>query len=71
MARPGLGVLIKGSGSLRKVRWAPAHQARAAVLGSSTTGLYGADRILMLLIYSKTERDDLTSAQLQRVEGDC
>ena len=29
VARPSLGVLIKGSGGLRKVRWAPTHRGKS------------------------------------------
>jgi len=69
VARPSLGVLIKGSGGLRKARWAPAHKGKS---GSVRVIYYWAitrDQILMLLIYSKTERDDLTLAQLKVLRG--
>ena len=65
MARPGLGVLIKGSGGLRKVRWAQAHKEKSGGVRVIYYCAVRRDQILMLLIYSKTERDDLTPAQLK------
>jgi mRNA-degrading endonuclease RelE of RelBE toxin-antitoxin system len=63
--RPTAGSIIPGSGGLRKVRWSATGRGKrggARVIyfwhGTSAT-------ILMLLVYSKNERDDLTFAQRQ------
>ena len=69
VARPALGVLIKGSGGLRKVRWAPAHKSKSGGVRVIYYWAVARDQILMLLIYSKTERDDLTPAQLRVLKG--
>jgi hypothetical protein len=65
MLRPEQGALIKGSGGLRKVRWA-----------AKSTGKRGGARIIyywdkarevfyMLYAYAKTAQDDLTPEQLR------
>ena len=63
--RPDLGAVIEGSGGLRKARWArPGHGKRGGV----RVIYYWAvepNRLLMLLIYAKSERDDLSREQLQ------
>jgi hypothetical protein len=63
--RPDLGAVIEGSGGLRKVRWArPGHGKRGGV----RVIYYWAvepNRLLMLFIYAKSERDDLSRGQLQ------
>jgi len=65
LLRPEQGAIIKGSGGLRKIRW-----------GSQTRGKRGGFRVIyywdksveviyMLLIYDKTDQDDLTPQQLK------
>jgi mRNA-degrading endonuclease RelE of RelBE toxin-antitoxin system len=62
--RPDAGAVIKGSGGLRKIRWAP--------VGSGKRGglrvIYYHDepyRIYMLFVYRKNERENLTPEQLK------
>jgi hypothetical protein len=62
---PDLGQLIKGSGGLRKVRWGLPGRGKS---GGARVIYYWAvkdDQLYMLLIYSKSEQDDLTPAQLK------
>ena len=65
LIRPEQGALIRGSGGLRKIRW-----------GARGRGKRGGVRVIyswhpaeqvasMLLIYAKSEQDDLTPAQLR------
>ncbi len=58
--RPDMGDIIPGSGGLRKVRWfAKGHGKR----GGARVIYYCAvlqDQLLMLLIYAKSEQDDLS-----------
>ncbi|HOU45111.1 MAG TPA: type II toxin-antitoxin system RelE/ParE family toxin [Anaerolineaceae bacterium] len=64
LAQPDLGSVIPGSGGLRKVRWALKGRGKR---GGSRVIYYWAatrDAILMLMIYSKNEQDDLTPGQL-------
>jgi len=62
--RPDAGAVMIGSGGLRKIRWATQGKGKR---GGSRVIYYWAvaqDQLLMLLIDSKSERDDLTSDQL-------
>ncbi len=63
--RPDLGPVIPGSGGLRKVRWGVRGRGKR---GGVRTIYYWAgsqDTLLMLFIYRKSERADLTPAQIQ------
>ena len=62
---PNLGVVIRGSGGLRKMRWSM--QGRGQ-LGGVRVIYYWAVRqnqLLMLLIYPKNVQDNLTPDQLK------
>ncbi len=66
--RPSAGALIVRSGGLRKLRWMAKGRGKR---GGSRVIYYWAnsqDQLLMLLIYSKSERDDLTSEQLKTLK---
>lgn len=65
LIRPAQGVLIRGSGGIRKLRW-----------GARGRGKRGGVRVLyywhpadaslyMLLIFAKSDRDDVTPSQLR------
>lgn len=63
--RPDAGSVIARSGGLRKLRWAAKGKGKR---GGSRVIYYWAvmpEQLLMLLIYSKSERDDLTREQLK------
>ena len=63
MLRPEQGPVIRGSGGLRKVRWATAGSGKR---GGLRVIYYWApaERVFyMLYAYSKTEQGDLTPAQ--------
>jgi len=63
--RPDLGDIIEGSGGIRKVRWRTRSRGKR---GGARVIYYWAvaqDQLLMLMIYSKSEKDDLTSSQLK------
>ena len=62
-AHPESGDLIRGSGGLRKIRWSGAGRGKQ---GGTRTIYYwdSGDMILMLFLYKKNERSDLTSEQL-------
>lgn len=65
LQNPESGDIIPHSGGLRKKRWSALGKGKR---GGSRTIYYwavGQDQILMLLIYSKNEKDDLTQAQLK------
>ena len=62
---PGKGKIIRGSGGLRKIRWSISGKGKS---GGVRIIYYLAkikEIILMLLIYSKNEQDNLTNEQLK------
>lgn len=62
---PEKGAIIPGSGGLRKIRWSGSGRGKR---GGSRIIYYWATikvQILMLFIYAKNERDNLTSEQLK------
>lgn len=63
--RPGLGAIIRGSGGLRKVRWGLPGRGKSG--GVRVIYYWGVsmDILLMLLVYSKSEHDDLSAAQVK------
>ena len=67
---PDLGQLIKGSGGLRKVRWGLSGRGKS---GGARVIYYWAvkdDQLYMLLMYSKSEQDDLNSGAIAGSEED-
>lgn len=63
--RPDAGNLIPGSGGLRKIRWGAPGRGKRGGVRVIYYWVVMQDRILMLLIYAKSERDDLTAEQLK------
>jgi len=66
--RPNAGAVIIGSGGLRKLRWATKGKGKR---GGSRVIYYWAvsqEQILMLLIYSKSEQEDLRRDQLKTLK---
>jgi hypothetical protein len=64
-AQPDAGAVIKGSGGLRKLRWSVGAQGKRGGVRVIYYWSKPRYRVLMLLIYSKSERDDLTADQLK------
>jgi hypothetical protein len=65
LQHPDSGVIIPGSGGLRKLRWGLPGRgkrggARIVYYWRTATG-----RLFLLFLYPKNERSDLTRAQLQ------
>lgn len=69
MARPDRGDLIRGSGGLRKIRWAGSGRGKRGGLRVIYYWHVPGSIILFLLAYSKSEHDDLTSAQLKTLKS--
>ena len=63
--RPTVGAVIAGSGGLRKVRWAPRGRGKRGGVRIIYYWAAAQDRIVMLFIYAKSERDDLSPEQLR------
>jgi len=65
VVRPDAGDLIPGSGGLRKMRWGVQDRGKRSGVRIIYYWAVRQDRILMLLIYAKSEQDDLSAAQLK------
>lgn len=63
VANPHAGVVIPGTGGLRKLRWARAGMGKRGGLRLIYYYYNERQRIYLLLIYAKNENDDLTSTQ--------
>lgn len=65
VVRPDAGDLIPGGGRLRKIRWGAQGRGKRGGLRVIYYWAVRQDRILMLLIYAKNEKDNLTADQLK------
>ena len=63
--RPTAGALIPNSGGLRKVRWALPGRGKRGGVRVIYYWAVTPERLLMLLVYAKNERDNLTASQLK------
>jgi len=66
---PESGKIMQGSGGIRKLRWSGSGRGKR---GGSRVIYYWfkeQDNVLMLLIYTKKEKDDLTKAQLRVLQS--
>jgi hypothetical protein len=72
--RPHAGVVIPGSGGLRKVRWALSGRGKRGGVRIIYYWAVEQQQLLMLFVFAKSERDDLSSEQLKilrtTVEGE-
>jgi len=65
VGKPTLGPLIRGSGGLRKLRWALPGRGKRGGVRVIYFWASRQDQLLMLLMYPKSERDDLSPSQLK------
>jgi hypothetical protein len=63
--RPDAGSMIKGSGGLRKLRWAIEGQGKSGGVRVIYYWIVAQDRIFMVYLYPKSKQDDLTPEQLK------
>ncbi len=66
--RPTAGSVIVGSGGLRKMRWAAKGRGKRGGVRAIYYWAVAQEQLLMLLLYSKSERDDLTPTQLKTLK---
>jgi mRNA-degrading endonuclease RelE of RelBE toxin-antitoxin system len=64
---PEKGALMRGSGGLRKLRWAVPGRGKRGGVRVIYYWAVSKDRFLMLLIYDKTEQDELTADQVRQL----
>ena len=67
MLRPEQGPIIKGSGGLRKVRWAPAGVGKRGGVRVIYYWAPGDTLFYMLYIYAKNDQGDLTARQTREL----
>ncbi|MCS7310559.1 MAG: type II toxin-antitoxin system RelE/ParE family toxin [Armatimonadetes bacterium] len=65
VVRPDLGKVIPGSGGLRKLRWSTSYSGKRGGVRVIYFWAVQQDTILMLFIFRKNEKDDLTPEQIQ------
>lgn len=64
---PDAGAIIRGSGGVRKVRWASRGKGKSGGVRIIYYWLVVQERIHLLLIYGKGDKDNLTAQDLRRV----
>ena len=67
VGKPTLGPLIRGTGGLRKARWALPGRGKRGGVRVIYYWAASQEQLFMLLMYPKSERDDLTPAQLRQL----
>jgi len=65
--KPDVGKVIPGSGGLRKLRWSAGGHGKRGGIRVIYYWFMLQDTLLLLFAYSKSEQDDLTSAQLRQL----
>jgi len=69
MLNPEKGKIIRSSGGLRKIRWSIPGKGKSGGVRVIYYWIKAKEIILMLLIYSKNEQDDLTNEQLKTLKS--
>ena len=64
---PESGAIIKGSGGVRKIRWRSGGKGKSGGVRVIYYWATASDQIFMLTLYGKSEKDDLSSADLRVV----
>jgi hypothetical protein len=65
LSYPDMGTIIPHSGGLRKMRWGMSGRGKRGGVRAIYYWVVAHDQILMLLMYPKNEKDDLTRLQLK------
>ncbi len=60
---PDAGAMIKGTGGIRKLRWTGEGKGKSGGVRVIYYWAMGKDRILLLFMYPKSEKDDLSSEE--------
>ena len=62
---PGAGAVIRGSGGIRKLRWAGSGRGKRGGFRVVYYWWSADERISFLFIYAKNEQDDLSAEQIR------
>ena len=65
---PDVGDVIRGTGGLRKVRWSRAGSGKSGGVRIIYFALNEAGELVLLMIYAKSERDNMTAKQLLEIK---
>ena len=68
MSNPSAGSIIRGSGGIRKIRWALDGKGKSGGVRVIYYWQKIDDQIYMLAIYSKAEKDNIDSATLKKIK---
>ena len=64
---PQIGVIIKGSGGIRKMRWSFGNRGKRGGARVIYYWAVGREKIFMLDIYAKNEREELTQMEIKEL----
>lgn len=67
IAHPGAGVIIKGTGGVRKIRWRSRGKGKSGGVRVIYYWAPTVEQIFFLTLYAKSEKDDLSSADLHAI----
>lgn len=67
LQKPDAGDLVRGTGGVRKVRWAPSGQGKSGGVRAIYYWEKSGHEIWMLTIYSKSERSTISSHVLKQI----
>lgn len=65
--RPDAGAVIQRSGGVRKVRWAAGGKGKSGGVRVIYYWVKADDQIVLLTLYGKSEKEDLSAAELKRI----
>ncbi|OGA52754.1 MAG: transcriptional regulator [Betaproteobacteria bacterium RIFCSPLOWO2_12_FULL_62_13] len=65
--RPDAGAVIQRSGGVRKVRWAAGGKGKSGGVRVIYYWVRADDQIFLLTLYGKSEKEDLSAAELKRI----
>ncbi len=69
VARPDLGVLVRNSGGLRKLRWNLFERGKSGGVRVIYYWMTEDEQLYMLLVYPKNVQDNLTAQQLNMLKA--
>jgi hypothetical protein len=67
VAHPESGVVVRGSGGVRKIRWRAGGKGKSGGVRVIYYWAAAAHQIFMLTVFGKGEKEDLSSADLKKV----
>lgn len=67
--RPDMGVILQGTGGLRKARWKTIGRGKSGGVRSIYYWMRADDQIYLLYVYPKNEQEDLTQEQKRALKS--